>query len=1111
MDTDTFENQFQSMSHKKINYGVQQLFVIGLYPFFNLILFSFYIFLYFSGLFDIIPKPKVLTVLQKYLPKKYFKRLHLYVTTDCKKVKSYIDWKNFKSIVDKLDTTRLNQCSKELMDIFENIIPDETCIKIFHIDNNDTCSTTEPTVENSAQMIYNFLTYIYQRNILASLIKYIFLRPLIQKLELIITSYKSIFALMKKRLQEILFECILTSFNGSNYDNYLLCNYLSIIQSRLNQKISIFKKGASISTMILTNKANLSAIHTITDKKHFLKKKKQFNNQWLLKLYFKDIRNLVAANMSLDKVGALFNLNISKLCFPYNKAISIEALKSITSLYPLNEEFWKDSFSNKNISLENRLHAQTIFENEKCSDLYDFNTFYLKQDCILLHNIVLTLFKTYLDNNINLFLRRNFSQSSLSYQQFFILEPSKQILHNIAPRIIEHPFYNYFIKQAVTGGLVTSFVHGTINTDTIINEHLNYIENPNLNEVSWPNFANITNWGKSFKETPEGISTIDIRSLYPSAACKKLPVNSPLFYSRFIPCDFEKIKDLDLRTLNLEGFCMNCQDFGNHTDDIFKLVNKPPRFYNEFYAINHYLSTLPANIQILRFQTQFTALGQLYFDEFPIDGFLSFRNLNDNIINIKFIQYHSVYYHGHKNTCSQQNNSEQILKKEKTEKIKNIILQKWLQIKHIFNLHSISFEYVEIYDCDFLFHKIPKKGNFLLSYAKQYSYHSFLQKIYNNNLTGFLVIKDLEIAKNNQNPIFGFIVQKVDYDIKRLSPYTQDQLKYFYHGKRVIGIHKSKSFMVISTEYFNWLHKTFGFEKTPDIYHALLFQTDYYLKSSIECKLILRKELKSLIKNEQNEQRKQNYEIQAELIKLMLNSCYGFTLCNVTSTKYKIFENRTCLPKRKKRQAKILSAIQINNFTYLVELSKNKQEKPFQTLLGQVGCYILFHSKIILLKRLYFLLKFLNPQKAQLLYMDTDSAHFLVKHKEFENNVDNNLKSLFTSLFPKHFENGNKISGIWVQEGFYNMGEYIGEKCYRLHNENNYLTHMKGLNQNFQLKYINQNIDPKQFPCISYNMFCKSSDFVIFKTYMSKDLFSNFVPNKRYFVSASGSLPLKFS
>ena len=115
----------------------------------------------------------------------------------------------------------------------------------------------------------------------------------------------------------------------------------------------------------------------------------------------------------------------------------------------------------------------------------------------------------------------NYSQSSLAYQQFFIVEPSKQIDKILAPKVINNTFYNYLLKQAVTGGLCTAFVHGKVDKDTIINEHFNYLNKPKLDGNAWQNFNNLKEWKNSFKENPLGISTIDIRSLYPSASVKK--------------------------------------------------------------------------------------------------------------------------------------------------------------------------------------------------------------------------------------------------------------------------------------------------------------------------------------------------------------------------------------------------------------------------------------------------------------------------------------------------------------------------------------------------------------------------------------------------------------
>ena len=47
------------------------------------------------------------------------------------------------------------------------------------------------------------------------------------------------------------------------------------------------------------------------------------------------------------------------------------------------------------------------------------------------------------------------------------------------------------------------------------------------------------------------------------------------------------------------------------------------------------------------------------------------------------------------------------------------------------------------------------------------------------------------------------------------------------------------------------------------------------------------------------------------------------------------------------------------------------------------------------------------------------------------------------------------MSGIWVEEGFYECGEYLAEKCYRLDNKSDdkYITLMKGLNATFQKEY----------------------------------------------------------
>jgi len=1070
MAQDSFINDFYKAPHEKTNFGIQILFVIGLY--------------------DCLPVNEIFTIFKKHIPFSLFNKLRKYCLSES--TSTTISWDYCKS---QLDLCNLSVCSQELIQVLNNLIPQEKYCKTFHIgQNQNSITATEPTHANTESLVLNFMTCIYKRNIIATVVKYIILNNILQKLNssLLTPSYKGIFSHIQKRLNELIFESVLMAFNGQNYDCFLIANPLILCLTKLKHKISIFKKGNSISTIHIRINHNIQA-----------KSKKKNNCMFLSNLYIKDIRNMVSATMTLDQIGTLFKIPFKKLCFPYNKSTSIAVLKNTTSLHPLDDTYWKDPFLNKTISVESRINAQNLFDQKDFSNLYEYNTYYLTLDCLLLHSIIITLFQTYLKDSINIFIRRNYSQSNLAFQQLFIVEPSRQINHVLAPKKMSHPFINYFIKKSVTGGLCTAFVHNNIDQNTVINSHLAYVDK-NLDPISWPNFhpeAEMT-----FDKKPDGILTIDIRSLYPSASVKPIPVNTPLIYTRFTQRDSQNLPNSS-SMLNIKSFCTQVQTTGNVETDCFKLINKPPRNYPEYNSINYYLSCLPKDINIIRFQSNFTALGQLYFVQYPVDGFLVYTQ-NENIF-IKIINYNSTHWHGHIETCPIENNAKQKEYLEKTRLVKKNIEDLFLHFIQHFQISNVSFQYVEISECQFVNHQIPKMRKLICNFNPKYKYNNFLQNILNKKLTGFIVTKNLELK--NQNPIFGFLIQKAYYELKSLSPYTKSLLHHFQGSERVVSLHKASSFMVLSTQYFIWLHTVFGFKEIPDIYHGMFFQFEHYLRDQIESKLQKRKELKHLIKNETDITIKQTLEIQAELIKLMLNSCYGFTLCNLTSSKFKCFKNAQSLSKHKAFTKKIKSSIQLAPKVFLNETYAI--QPPFSTMLGHVGSSILFFSKIILLKRLYFVLKYLNPSKAQLLYMDTDSAHILLHKKVFDENIDECFRHDFHCLYSKHFEHAQskKTAGIWVIEGFFTRADYIGEKSYVLHNDplNETTSHMKGLNRHFQSRFVKENIDKNIFPYIRFNIFQKSSDFIIFKTNLSKDLFSNYVPIKRFFCCASGSLPLK--
>jgi hypothetical protein len=253
-----FENVFQETQHKKINTGIQMLYIIGLY--------------------DPLPVEPLLNIFNKYLPTVLFHKLKRYVTSEPNKIYSTIHWPSFKSKLDQINTT---ECCKELISILNHHTPSEKYVKTFHIYKNHLPNKSmEPNQNNTTKMISNFLSSIYQRNILASLVKYILLRPLLEAFQtsLLLEQKKGLFFIMHQRLQEIIFESVLTSFNGSNYDNYLLCNSLILIQSRMHQKIKIFKKGASISSILCINKTNFYNKKSVSSTKKFI------YNKWTMKL-----------------------------------------------------------------------------------------------------------------------------------------------------------------------------------------------------------------------------------------------------------------------------------------------------------------------------------------------------------------------------------------------------------------------------------------------------------------------------------------------------------------------------------------------------------------------------------------------------------------------------------------------------------------------------------------------------------------------------------------------------------------------------------------------------------------------------------------------------------
>ena len=180
------------------------------------------------------------------------------MNSDPLNIRCSVQWISCKQELDKIN---LELCRNQLTALLHKHIPDEKHVQIFHINNNHfSTQITEPCSKTTNKMVFQFLASIYQYNILASLLKYILIQPIIKIFEasLLMPEKNGIFYIMCQRLYEIIFENVLLALNGSKYDNYVICNSLITIQSNFKQKIKLFKKGSSIWTIILINSTNIS-------------------------------------------------------------------------------------------------------------------------------------------------------------------------------------------------------------------------------------------------------------------------------------------------------------------------------------------------------------------------------------------------------------------------------------------------------------------------------------------------------------------------------------------------------------------------------------------------------------------------------------------------------------------------------------------------------------------------------------------------------------------------------------------------------------------------------------------------------------------------------------
>ncbi len=133
----TFENVFTDTQHSKVNFGLQQLYLIGK----NFYKTSFKNYFFeeknkknFLGLYDDLPLHPLLACFRQHLPYKLFTKIKNFTSNEALKITCALDWNGVKQQLDAID---LNTCRNQLMNILD-ITPQnqESNVTIFHIAQN---------------------------------------------------------------------------------------------------------------------------------------------------------------------------------------------------------------------------------------------------------------------------------------------------------------------------------------------------------------------------------------------------------------------------------------------------------------------------------------------------------------------------------------------------------------------------------------------------------------------------------------------------------------------------------------------------------------------------------------------------------------------------------------------------------------------------------------------------------------------------------------------------------------------------------------------------------------------------------------------------------------
>ena len=801
------------------------------------------------------------------------------------------------------------------------------------------------------------------------------------------------------------------TFNGGKYDlillHKLICVHLKTIG--FNRPLHIIKRSSRIVRLSIPKTG----------------------------IKFVDICDIIGMESSLDKFAKLTGQTESKLVFPFSCFTSPEFL--LQTKLPENDKDWYNDLKQCYYTTTEINRARDDFKRHNCKNIGEYLKIYLKMDCELLGLGVIKYFKSlYHKFGVH---PLDVDKTTIASYGGYLLQRNLMINKRIAqfsPNVL--PMYGC-LKSASTGGL------------TMVSRHS--ADSSNVDE----DFIN-SYLSSEHNIKGQGVVSWDVRSLYPSAALRKLPFGPGIFTMK---C---KTNEQMQNSNNLH--MTNCFDKYS-----CNLLNSSESQVIQYLTLVHYAKALRV------FSNFHAGVGQVCFGKSHkkrVDLFIVDKTPGD----IKIIQYHDSASHvGDKNkhdvNC-QYNKQGTNIEYNKITTISDDQNARYAAYITA-NVAEINITYKIYNECEFFHNDIVING---ISYP---SLKLYLEKFYPEDSVfkpewlecsffttetllnqilytdkcdaGFVVIKKgaKECANDEIEKLFAFCLQKcsplpqelgeeakvlakqivVRQIIQRnnetnqsfnaridiaVDKYLKDRVKTQFTLTRKSFIHDQ----CLPVPYFKWLVQNRNILPSVDILHYIHYEGRNYASNFIHS--ILQDRHNLILSGKKG-------SLEAAICKLLANSLYGQTLME----KCKYHRYTYALDKNLHKKS-LLSAVNINligaipncqdkyNLLYLLKYSQNKVK--ISNLL-HVGACILGNSRVIFYNHLYKLLKVLDSRKAELCYIDTDSCFFYlaspnlidcVKQNEIEN-FNEISKHIFEDTTSKDAQCGKlKLEG-WHKSGFF--------------------------------------------------------------------------------------------